>query len=98
MVHAHTSTLVRLGVCAAGLSLALGGCSGNQTSTSALPADVEAIVFLQRTPRDSGGNVFDYDSYQAGGRLVKLAPPAADGTLTVLTSDPLFDSADIMSW
>lgn len=96
MVHAHT--FGRFGVCGAGLVLALGGCSSDQTSTSALPADVEAIIFLQRTPRDSGGNVFDYNSYQAGGRLVKLAPPAADGTLTVLTADPMFANADIMAW
>ena len=49
-----------------------GGSSGNQ---SALPEDVKAILFLQRTPRDSEGNVFDYASYEAGGRLVKLEPP-----------------------
>jgi hypothetical protein len=54
-----------------------GGSSGNQ---SALPEDVKAILFLQRAPRDSEGNVFDYASYEAGGQLVKLEPPSADGT------------------
>ena len=33
----------------------------------------KAIVFLQRTPRGDQGNVFDYTSYVAGGRLVKLS-------------------------
>ena len=33
-----------------------------------------------------------------GGRLVKLEPPSADGKLTVLTSDPMFADADIMSY
>ena len=28
--------------------------------------------------------MFDYTSYAGGGRLVKLAPPSADGTLTTL--------------
>jgi hypothetical protein len=50
----------------------------------ALPPDVKAIVFLQRTPRGDQGNVFDYTGYEAGGRLVKLEPPSADGKLTTL--------------
>jgi Hydrazine synthase alpha subunit middle domain len=94
----HTRTAVRVGVLGAGLILALDGCSGSQNSAPALPADVQAIIFLQRAPRDSGGNVFDYTSFVPGGRIVKLEPPAADGTLTNLTADPMFDNADFMSW
>jgi len=45
---------------------------------------VSKIVFLQRTPRGDAGNVFDYLSYAGGGRLVKLEPPSANGTLTTL--------------
>src|SRR4030095_5276170 len=56
------------------------GC-GNDPG-SALPPDVKAIVFLQRVPRGDQGNVFDYQSYAGGGRLVMLKPPAADGTPT----------------
>ncbi len=92
-----TRTLVRVGVWSAGLVLALGGCSGNET-TSPVPTEVDAIIFLQRVPRNSDGNVFDYTSFVPGGRIVMLTPPAVDGTLTVLTSDPMFADADFMSW
>ena len=63
----------------------LAGCS-NSTTTGAgvIGPDVSTIVFLQRTPRGDAGNVFDYTSYAGGGRLVKLSPPSADGTLTTL--------------
>jgi hypothetical protein len=72
------------------LGLALGagaGCNSTSTSTgnvSALPADVQAITFLQRTPRNDDGNVFDYANFVAGGRLSMLSPPSADGKLTVI--------------
>ena len=61
-----------------GLALAAGaGCTSTSTSTNSetLPADVQAITFLQRTPRNSDGNVFDYNNFVAGGRLVMLSPP-----------------------
>src|SRR5262245_28663724 len=75
------------------------GCQEGKTTTPGVPPDVKAIIFLQRTARNDGvGNVFDYTSYAPGGRLVKLEPPSADGTLTVLTADPMFEGSDIMSW
>jgi hypothetical protein len=84
------------------VSAALGppGCVGDQTTASpGIPEDVKAIIFLQRVARNDGvGNVFDYTSYEPGGRLVKLEPPSANGKLTVLTHDPLFTDADVMSW
>ena len=72
-----------------GLALAAGaGCNSTSTSTgnvSALPADVQAITFLQRTPRNDDGNVFDYNNFVAGGRLSMLSPAVggreADGHL-----------------
>ena len=71
-----------------GLALgAGGGCSSTSKTTSnvgALPADVQAITFLQRTPRNDDGNVFDYQAFHAGGRLSMLSPPSADGNLTVI--------------
>jgi hypothetical protein len=70
-----------------GLALAAGaGCSSTTRSNnvSALPADVQAITFLQRTPRNDDGNVFDYANFVAGGRLSMLSPPSADGKLTVI--------------
>src|SRR5213075_2002467 len=95
----------------AGLTLTaalVGGCSTpaddisgttTQPGGSAVPQDVKAIVFLQRKARNQGtGNVFDYTSYEPGARLVKLEPPAPGGTLTTITNDPMFASADIMSW
>jgi hypothetical protein len=79
-----------------------GACSkstgGGGANPGALPADVSAIVFLQRKPRTDTGNVFEYTSYVPGGRLVKLEPPSADGKLTVLTSDARFEGADIMAY
>jgi hypothetical protein len=100
--HSATKTLglALLAVSAAGFGSS--GCSTKSTSnggsTGALPAEVQAIVFIQRVPRSDGGNVFDYTSYEPGGRLVMLSPPSADGQLTVLTSDPMFKDADVMSY
>ncbi|HEY2728769.1 MAG TPA: hypothetical protein VGK52_02440 [Polyangia bacterium] len=93
MGNRNTATVLALST----LALAFGGaCSKN--NASALPDDVRAIVFLQRMPRTDAGNVFEYTSFVAGGRLVKLEPPSADGKLTVLTSDAMFDGADVMSY
>jgi hypothetical protein len=87
-----------LGLVTLGLSTALGAASCSKSSAPALPDDVRSIVFLQRMPRTDAGNVFEYTSYVPGGRLVKLEPPSADGKLTVLTSDPMFKDADVMSY
>jgi Hydrazine synthase alpha subunit middle domain len=89
---------ILLGLATAAVGSACSSSSPGSTSSSALPADVSAIIFLQRMPRTDNGNVFDYTSYVPGGRLVKLEPPSANGTLTVLTSDPKFDGADVMSY
>jgi hypothetical protein len=80
-------TLCLLEASVLGLALAAGaGCTstGSSTNTEALPADVKAITFLQRTPRNDDGNVFDYNNFVAGGRLVMLSPPSANGKLTVV--------------
>jgi hypothetical protein len=87
------------GLVTLGLSAALGAAACSKTSSApALPDDVRSIVFIQRKPRTDAGNVFEYASYLPGGRLVKLEPPSADGKLTVLTSDPMFKDADVMSY
>ena len=83
------------------------GCSNG--NGGALPDDIKAIVFLQRTPRGDQGNVFDYQSYAGGGKLVKLVPPQANGTPITLfpTADTCtalglaatcVDAVDIMSY
>jgi hypothetical protein len=57
---------------------ACGGSGGDD------PLDANSIVFLQRTRRQAGGDIFQYTSYEPGGRIVRLSPPTADGELTVL--------------
>jgi hypothetical protein len=54
-------------------------CSDNNNS-GALPPDVKAIVFLQRMPRGDQGNVFDYQSYAGGGKLVQAVGEQAANT------------------
>lgn len=95
----HLGTARALSVVLLGMTAAsFGGCSSKSGNSGALPEDVKAIIFLQRVARTDNGNVFDYLSYVPGGRLVKLEPPSADGKPTVITSDPMFDGADIMSY
>ncbi|HTM20472.1 MAG TPA: hypothetical protein VL172_08195, partial [Kofleriaceae bacterium] len=61
-------------------SVACGGSSDD-------PLDANSIVFLQRTRRTIGGDIFQYADYQAGARIVRLSPPTADGQLSVLCCD-----------
>jgi len=74
--------LKRIAVGAALFTLGGTGCGG--------PVDpgplgnVDALVILQRPKRNDTGDIFQYTSYVAGARLVKLSPPTADGTLTTL--------------
>jgi hypothetical protein len=104
-------SLVTLALSAATLGSACKSSGGGGDNTGALPADVQAIIFLQRMPRTDQGNVFEYTSFVPGGRLVMLSPPSANGQLTDLTklaadthnaatpSDPIsFENADIMSY
>ena len=88
-------TVSKIGLLVTGI--AMGACSKN-TSPGPVPADVTAIMFLQRMPRTDTGNVFDYTSYVPGAKLVTLTPPSADGKLAVVSSDPMFATADIMSY
>ena len=72
----NQKTIKTLGLAALALSAALGGaCSKSGSGAAALPADVQAIVFLQRMPRTDAGNVFEYTSFVPGGRLVKPRGP-----------------------
>jgi hypothetical protein len=103
------SAIFELALAALALAGAASGCNSTTTTgnnSSALPADVKAIMFLQRVPHNDAGNVFDYNHFVAGipgsktpgAHLAMLSPPSADGKLTILTSDPMFDGADIMSY
>lgn len=64
--------------------------------------NLNALVILQRAPRMGGvGDVFQYASYVPGARLVKLAPPTADGVRTTLCCEQFgaeFAELDIQSY
>ena len=68
--HSQDASAVSRASLRSALAAPVAGCSSTASESGALPPDVKAIVFLQRTPRGDQGNVFDYTSYDAGGRLV----------------------------
>jgi hypothetical protein len=75
------------------------GCGGSSEG----PLDnIKALAILQRAPRLGGiGDVFQYTSYEPGGRIMKLQPPTADGTLTVLCCEQFgveFATIDIQAY
>ncbi|HEV7557546.1 MAG TPA: hypothetical protein VGO00_18910, partial [Kofleriaceae bacterium] len=75
------------------------GCGGDDASGPL--GNVDALIILQRPSRNDGGDIFQYTSYIPGAKLVKLSPPTADGTLTVLCCDqagPDFANIDIMAY
>ncbi len=75
------------------------GCGG--TDNSGPLGNVDSLVILQRPRRNDDGDIFQYTSYVAGARLVKLSPPTADGTLTVLCCDkagPEYATIDISGY
>src|ERR1051325_410253 len=57
------------------------GC-GSSSSDSGPLSNVDSLIILQRPKRNDVGNVFAYDSYKPGARLIQLKPPAANGTVT----------------
>ncbi|HLU68423.1 MAG TPA: hypothetical protein VKZ63_19195, partial [Kofleriaceae bacterium] len=58
--------------------------------------EVDAIVFIERPARTEGlGDIFQYQSYVPGARLLKLSPPAADGEVSVLCCDGMAEFAEI---
>lgn len=64
-------------------------------------SSVDALVILQRPKRNETGDIFQYQSYVPGARLVQLKPPTADGKLTTLCCDaagPEFAKIDISSY
>lgn len=70
-----------IGIALSTMVLTSMACGSDDTG----PLDgVEEITFIQRVRRAAGGDIFQYTSYVPGGRLVKLSPPTADGTLTEL--------------
>lgn len=77
------------------LSIVAGAACGGGDSKGPLD-EVDAIVFIERASRMDGlGDIFQYGSYVAGARLMKLSPPSADGELTVLCCDQEADYAGV---
>ncbi len=64
--------------------LAAGGVGCGSDDNNGPLGDVDALVVLQRPKRNDMGDIFQYTSYKAGARLVKLSPPTADGKLETL--------------
>jgi hypothetical protein len=71
------------------------GCGGESEGKGPLD-EVDAIVFIQRPSRMDGlGDIFQYQSYVPGARLLKLSPPTADGEVTELCCGALGEYAEI---
>lgn len=85
-----------IGIALSAMMLVGVGCGGQDQG----PLDgVDSIVFLKRPARGGVGDIFQYNSYIPGGKLMKLSPPTADGELTVLCCDqPEFTDMDISSY
>ncbi|MCG8421960.1 MAG: hypothetical protein MJE77_28900 [Proteobacteria bacterium] len=84
-------------VCLIVLGLLVGACGSE--SNDALDG-INSITFVQRPARGGVGNVFNYESYVPGARIVQLSPPTADGELKVLCCDQFteFAEADIFGY
>jgi hypothetical protein len=81
-------------------TLVLGTACGGGGSKGPLD-EVDAIVFIERAERSDGmGDIFQYDSYVAGARLLKLSPASADGEITVLCCDQesAYEGVDIIDY
>lgn len=88
----------RISIATAILATAFGGCG---TSSSSDPLEgVNSILILQRARRATGGDIFEYASYQPGARIIELSPPTADGEIRVICCDhlPEFAEADISGY
>ena len=76
------------------------GCGGDDSNGPL--GDVDALIVLQRPRRNDMGDIFQYTSYVAGAKLVKLSPPTADGKLETLfptvSQGQEFAAADISGY
>ncbi len=76
------------------------GCGGESGGQGPLD-EVDAIVFIERQSRMDGlGDIFQYQSYVPGARLLKLSPPTADGEVTELCCSGLgeYEAVDIIDF
>ena len=87
------------------LTAAGAGCGGDE-DTGPL-GKVDSLIVLQRPKRNDMGDIFQYTSYKpktesgVNARLIKLEPPTADGTQTVICCDkagPEYKDVDISGY
>ncbi len=83
------------------LAAVTGAACGGETGSKGPLDEVDAIVFIERQSRMDGlGDIFQYQSYVPGARLLKLSPPTADGEVTELCCGALgeYDAIDIIDF
>src|SRR5690349_14556081 len=80
----------------AALIAAVGGMGCGSDDNGPL-SNVDSLIILQRPKRNDMGDIFQYASYKAGAKLVKLSPPTADGKQEAICcdQDPAFKDVDI---
>lgn len=91
---------LKLNTIAIGAALLASAACGSSDSPGPL-GNVDSLVILQRVARNDMGDIFQYTSYIPGAKLIKLSPPTADGTRTVLCCDkagPEFANIDIQAY
>jgi hydrazine synthase alpha subunit-like protein len=71
------------------------GCGGSGGGTDTGPlSNVDSLIILQRA-KPNVGNVFDYNAYKPGARLIQLKPPTANGTVIPICCKQDRDFADV---
>ncbi len=83
----------------AALFAATGGVGCGSDDNGPL-SNVDSLIILQRPKRNDMGDIFQYTSYKAGARIVKLTPPTADGKAEVICCSqfPGFENIDISGY
>ncbi|HVK83798.1 MAG TPA: hypothetical protein VM513_06810, partial [Kofleriaceae bacterium] len=73
------------------------GCGSDDSEG---PLGTDPLIILQRPKRNEMGDIFQYTSYVPKARLIKLDPPTADGTQTVICcdQDPALANIDISGY
>jgi hypothetical protein len=83
----------------AALAAAAGGVGCGSDDNGPL-SSVDSLIILQRPKRNDVGDIFQYTSYKAGAKIIKLSPPTADGKREVICCNqfPGFENVDISGY
>lgn len=84
----------------AALAAAAGGVGCGGGDDDGPLSSVDSLIILQRPKRNDVGDIFQYTSYKAGAKIIKLSPPTADGKREVICCDqfPGFENVDISGY